>query len=91
MEINIKVPSMLTRISKGNKTVKVMGSTVREAIADLERQFPGFHDKLYNNKGNLHTYVNVYLGKQNTRFLDGLETQITNENEIKILPAIAGG
>ncbi len=90
-DINVKIPSMLTRISQGKNSVTVSGVTVREAIADLERQFPGFQAKLYTSEGELHSYVNIYLGRQNTRFMEGLETKIGEENEIKILPAIAGG
>jgi molybdopterin synthase sulfur carrier subunit len=89
--VTIKIPSMLTRLSKGQRSVAATGNTVREAITDLERQYPGFQAQLYTHEGELHTYVNIFVGSENSRFLNGLDTKVEGGNTIQILPAIAGG
>lgn len=89
--VTVKIPSMLTRLCNGQKSVVVSGGTVREAISDLERQYPGFEAKLYTPEGELHIYVNIFVETQNSRFLDGLDTKVEEGNTIQILPAIAGG
>ena len=89
--LTVKIPSVLTPLSNGERLVSVNGDTVRGAIANLEEKYPGFEEKLYDANGKLHSYVNIYLGSENTDFIDGLDTKINDETEIRILPTIAGG
>lgn len=89
--VTLKIPAMLARLANGQKTLSVQGRTVREAIDDLERQFPGFKGYLYTSEGDVHKYINVYLDQDNVRFLEGLDTELKSADVISIIPAIAGG
>lgn len=73
-----------------NETLSASGNTIAEVIDDLERQFPGLRARLLDD-GRLRRFVNVYLGDQDVRFLDGLSSTVGQDAEIWIVPAIAGG
>jgi molybdopterin converting factor small subunit len=70
--------------------VDAKGTTVREVIDDLERNYPGLRERLCDDKG-VRRFVNVYHNEEDIRFLDSLETKVTDGDSISIVPAIAGG
>ena len=59
-------------------------------IEDLEKNYPGIRERLLDEKG-VRRFVNIYVGDEDIRFLDGLDTALKSEDEISIVPAIAGG
>jgi molybdopterin synthase sulfur carrier subunit len=64
---------------------------VRELIEDLERQFPGMRERLCDETGALRRFVNVFVGDEDIRFLEGIETAIEEGAQVSIIPAVAGG
>ncbi len=66
------------------------GNTLGEVIEDLERKHPGIRDRLLDDKG-VRRFVNIYVGEEDVRFLDGLKTALKAGDQISIVPAIAGG
>jgi molybdopterin converting factor small subunit len=70
--------------------VKATGSTVREVIDTLDRAHPGMRERLLDEKG-VRRFINIYIGDEDIRFLDGLDSKIQGGEEISIVPAIAGG
>jgi molybdopterin converting factor small subunit len=68
----------------------VSGATVREVIDRLEQTYPGMRERLLDDKG-VRRFVNLYVGDEDIRFLDGLDTKLEGGSEISIVPAIAGG
>jgi molybdopterin synthase sulfur carrier subunit len=60
-------------------------------IEDLESRHPGMRDRLLDESGGLRRYVNVYLNGNDIRFLDQLDSKVTDGDDISIVPAIAGG
>jgi len=88
--ITMRIPTPLRTLTGGNEQVDVEGATVREAIDALERKCPGMKDRLLDDKG-VRRFVNLYVGDEDVRFLDGLDTKLTAGTEISIVPAIAGG
>nr|HMR08534.1 MoaD/ThiS family protein [Polyangiaceae bacterium] len=66
------------------------GGTVRQVIEDMEAKHPGIRDRLLDDKG-VRRFVNLYVGEEDIRFLDGLDTALSAGQEISIVPAIAGG
>jgi len=85
--ITVRIPTPLRTLTGGNE---VNGATLREVIETLEKQHPGIKDRLLDEKG-VRRFVNIYVGDEDARFLDGLETKLTAGTEISIVPAIAGG
>jgi molybdopterin converting factor small subunit len=89
--VNIRVPGPLRRLTDGSPQVEVDGSTVAEALADLEARYPGFRERLYDDSGNLRQFINIYVNDTDIRFGGGLETPVGERDDISIIPAVAGG
>jgi len=88
--ITVRIPTPLRTLTGGNEQVQVAGATLREVIDTMEKQHPGIRDRLLDDKG-VRRFVNIYVGDEDVRFLDGLETKLAAGTEISIVPAIAGG
>jgi len=88
--ITVRIPTPLRTLTGGNEQLEVEGATVREALEALEKKAPGIKDRLLDDKG-VRRFVNVYVGDEDVRFLDGLDTKVSAGTEISIVPAIAGG
>lgn len=86
----VRIPTPLRTLTGGEDTVSIDGATVGELIENLEKAHPGMRDRLLDEKG-VRRFVNVYVGDEDIRFLDGLETGVEDGTEISIVPAIAGG
>ena len=91
MPVTIRIPTQLRPLAGGNATVSVTGSTVAEALKDLEATHPGFDDRLFDEAGRLRRFVNVFLAEEDIRFLDGLDTPLADGATLSIVPAVAGG
>jgi len=87
----VRIPSQLRTLSGGAAEVTVGAGTVGEALAALEAAHPGFHERLFDGEGKLRRFVNVFVGDEDLRFLDGLSTPVGADETISIIPAIAGG
>lgn len=86
----IRIPTPL-RVYTGNQAqVAVSGDTVGQALADLVTQYPELRQHLFNG-AELRNFVNVFLGEEDVRFLDGLNTEIAADANLRIIPSIAGG
>ncbi|NER59742.1 MoaD/ThiS family protein [Pseudomonas sp. MAFF212428] len=90
MPVFINVPTLLRSYTQDSKRVEAQGHTVREVVDDLERRYPGIRPRLMDEQ-RLHRFVNVYLNDEDIRFLDNLDTTLTDRDELTILPAVAGG
>jgi len=90
MAITVRIPTPLRTLTGGAESVVASGPTVRDLIDDLEAKHPGMKDRLMDDKG-VRRFVNLYLGDEDIRFLDGLETEVRDGEELSIVPAIAGG
>ena len=91
MSVSVKIPTPLRRVTGGVSTVDAAGANVRELIEDLERQFPGMRDRLCDETGAIRRFVNVFIGDEDIRFLEGIETPLTEGSQVSIIPAVAGG
>ena len=87
----IRIPGPLRRITDNQDKITVEGGTLAATIDTLERQFPGIQDRLLDESGNLRHFVNVYVNGEDVQFLDNLQTEIKDGDEVSIVPAVAGG
>jgi MoaD family protein len=90
METIVRIPTPLRTLTGGNDEVKAEGGTVGQVIEDLERRHPGIRERLLDEKG-VRRFINIYVGEEDVRFLDGLDTELKAGDQISIVPAIAGG
>ncbi len=91
MAIKLRIPTPLRQLAGGAAELAVEGRTVGEALAALERDHPGFHERLYDETGQLRRFVTIYVAGEDIRFLQGLETPLSDGQEVSIVPAVAGG
>jgi molybdopterin converting factor small subunit len=89
-EITVRIPAALRTITGGHDEVKGSGGTLGEILDDLETRHPGIKERLLDAKG-VRRFINIYVGEEDVRFLEGLKTPVKTGDQISIVPAIAGG
>jgi molybdopterin converting factor small subunit len=87
----IRLPSVLRANANGERAIEVDATTVGAAVQELVGRHPGLAGQLLTPDGELHRFVNVYLNGRDVRYLGGLDTPVEARDEIRLLPAIAGG
>jgi len=87
----VTIPTPLRPHAEGQSRVEVQGNTVGAILSDLGTRYPELHKRLFDGNGELQRYVNVYLNNEDIRFLDDLETAVTDKDVVDIIPAVAGG
>jgi sulfur-carrier protein len=91
MTVTVKIPTQLRSVTGGEGETSVDGAkTVGEVLDGLYERFDGLRDRIAED-GDLRRFVNVYVGGEDIRFLDGLDTTVEDGDEVTILPAVAGG
>jgi len=91
MAVKVRVPGPLRRLTSGESLVEVDGATVGEVLDALEKQYPGFRERIYDDQGNLRQFVNIYKNDEDIRFGEGLKTALAEGDDLSIVPAVAGG
>lgn len=91
MSVTVRIPTTLRPLSGGASTVQVEGTTLAEVLAALNAAHPGFSDRLVDQDGNLHKFVNIFVSDDDVRYLDGLNTKVPSGETVSIIPAVAGG
>ena len=90
MSIEVRIPTILRPYTKDQKSVEAAGATLSAVITDLDANYAGLGERLLEN-GALRRFINVYINDEDVRFLDGLETELSDGDRIDVLPAVAGG
>ena len=90
MAVTVKIPAQLRNLTGNEAEAEVEGGNVGEALDALYDRFDGLRDRITED-GELRRFVNVYVGGEDIRFGDGLDTTLNEGDEITILPAVAGG
>ena len=91
MPVEVRLPTILRQHAGGQGAVRANGATLAEVFEDLVRQFPGLQGQVVTDDGALHKFVNVYVNDDDVRYLDKLETKVSDDDVVSILPAVAGG
>jgi sulfur-carrier protein len=87
----IKLPTQLRDAAGGSSSVEAGGSTVGEVLEAFYEQHGELRERLSDGDGGLRRFVNVYVAGEDIRFGDGLDTAVSDGDEVQILPAVAGG
>ena len=94
MAIEVRIPTILRTYTGGAKAVDGSGATLAALIEDLEASHPGIKDRLIEDKDgqdDLRRFINVYVNDEDVRFTGGLETALSDGDQVVVLPAVAGG
>jgi MoaD family protein len=90
MMVTVKIPAQLRGVTEGEGEIEVDGGTVGEALDAVFEQHDELRERITED-GGLRRFVNVYVSGEDIRFQDGLETALSDGDEVTILPAVAGG
>jgi sulfur-carrier protein len=87
----VKFPAVLRANVGGAREVDAEGETIGDVLDGLVATYPSLKDQLFTEDGELNRFVNVYLNGQDVRYLDGRATAVDDRDEVRLLPAMAGG
>ncbi|MBM01212.1 MAG: molybdopterin synthase sulfur carrier subunit [Chloroflexi bacterium] len=95
MNAVVIIPSPLRNLTNGERKVNIKieetTSSVEKIIVILDKLYPGILTKVLDEDNQLHKYVNIFLDGEDIRYLDGVNTNVSDEGELSIVPAVAGG
>ena len=91
MPIQVRIPVQLRALTNGEELVTASGTSVLELIDDIDKKFPGVKDRICEADGKVRRFVNIFVNEEDIRFLENLQTAISDKDEVSIIPAIAGG
>ncbi|GIH78517.1 MoaD/ThiS family protein [Planobispora longispora] len=91
MSVSVRIPTILRTYTNGSAEVGGEGATLREVLQKLDADFPGIGARILDETGKIRRFVNVYVGEEDVRFADNLDTPTPSGVQISIIPAVAGG
>jgi molybdopterin converting factor small subunit len=91
MSVSVRIPTILRAYTGGAAEVSAEQGTLREVISGLEAAFPGIGGRILDDAGKLRRFVNVYVGEEDVRFAQGLDTPVPSGAQVSVIPAVAGG
>ena len=91
MSVHVRVPTILRTYTGGESEVTAEGGTLSEVLDSLDSSYSGIRGRIVDEAGELRRFVNVYVGNDDVRFLDGLATATPDGTKISVIPAVAGG
>ena len=91
MSVEVRVPTILRSHTGGQKVVSGQGETLAELFDDLDASYVGLKGRIVTDEGKLHRFVNVYINDEDVRFIGSLDAELSDGDQVVILPAVAGG
>ena len=91
MTVSVRIPTILRTFTGGAAEVSAGEGTLREVIAGLDAAYPGIGGRIVDDTGKLRRFVNVYVGEEDVRFAQGLDTPVPAGTHVSVIPAVAGG
>ena len=91
MPATIRIPTALRGLTEGSSEVEVPAGKVGDALNDLISRYPDLSERLIGEDGKPRRFVNIFVAEDDIRFLDGVDTAVTDGQVVTLLPAVAGG
>jgi len=91
MSVRVRIPTILRSYVGGATEVTADAGTLREVIKGLDAAYPGIGGRILDDGGKLRRFVNVYVGEEDVRFAQGLDTPVPDGGHVSVIPAVAGG
>lgn len=88
---SLRIPTPLRTYTNGSSEIHLQGSNISDALQDLVIKYPEIQPHIFNGNGELRPYVNLFLGEDNVKDLNGLETLLEEHDRLLLIPSIAGG
>jgi molybdopterin converting factor small subunit len=91
MSVSVRIPTILRTYTDGQSEVSASGEDLAAVLEDLDARYAGIKGRILDEAGQLRRFVNVYVGNDDVRFLDNLQTPTPDGTQISVIPAVAGG
>jgi len=91
MTATVKIPTPLRKLTNNETSVDAVGKTIEQIVDSLDSTYPGMRERLIDDNGDLRHFVNIYLNGEDIRYIDGLKSTVSDNDELSIVPAVAGG
>ncbi|MCA1840256.1 MAG: MoaD/ThiS family protein [Actinomycetota bacterium] len=91
MSVRVRIPTQLRQLVDGQQEVSFDAANVRDLLKAIGQSHPALVERIIDESGEIRRFINVFVGDEDVRFLDGLDTQIPDAALVSILPAVAGG
>ena len=91
MSVSVRIPTILRTYTGGESEVSATGETLSAVLDDLDANYSGIKGRILDEAGQLRRFVNVYVGNDDVRFLDALDTKTPDGVQVSVIPAVAGG
>jgi molybdopterin synthase sulfur carrier subunit len=91
MAATVRIPTALRDLAAGSREIEVPTGRVSEVIAELATQYPELGRRLVGDEGRPRRFINIFVGEEDIRFLDGVDTEVGEGQVVTILPAVSGG
>ena len=91
MPVQVRIPTVFRKFTDGRSVVELQPGSIDELIEQLEAAYPGIKEQVKTPDGDLHRFVNVYVNDEDARYLEQLETRVSDGDTVSLLPSVAGG
>ena len=91
MAVEVRIPTVLRKFTRGDAVVELEPGTIADLIDQLDSRYPGMKQQLMTDQGDLHRFVNVYVNDEDARYLEKLDTKVSEGDKVALLPSVAGG
>ncbi|HET9828049.1 MAG TPA: MoaD/ThiS family protein [Nocardioidaceae bacterium] len=91
MSVSVRIPTILRTYTNGESEVSADGGTLAAVLDSLEQSYPGIKGRIVDEQGTIRRFVNVYVGNDDVRFLEALDTTTPEGAQVSVIPAVAGG
>ena len=91
MSVKVKIPAALRQYTQNQSDLQVDASTVEETLQKLDKLFPGLRAFILNESNELRRYVNIFVNGKDIRAGEGITTKLKEGDQVRIVPAVAGG
>jgi molybdopterin synthase sulfur carrier subunit len=91
VSVEVRIPTVFRKFTNGESVVELEPGTVSDLVDQLDHRYPGMKGQLLTGSGELHRFVNVYVNDEDARYLDKLDTKVSEGDTVSLLPSVAGG
>jgi sulfur-carrier protein len=89
--VEVRIPTVFRKFTEGDSVVELEPGTVADLIDQLDNRYPGMRQQLMTDEGDLHRFVNIYVNDEDARYLEKLDTNVSEGDKVALLPSVAGG
>ena len=91
MAVEVRIPTVFRRFTDNEAVLSVDAGTLSEVLDQIDARHPGFKEQLMTGEGELHRFINVYVNDEDARYLEKLDTKVSEGDTVSLLPSVAGG